>query len=117
MFRDKVKSLDEMVSIGEDESITFTDTVASDTDLEGEVIERISQEQLKSELWDMVSQVLKHDTMIEILRLRFIDRLTLDEIGERLDITRERVRQYEVLALRRLRCNSRSKRLINYLVA
>lgn len=41
MFRDKVKSLDEMVSIGEDESITFTDTVASDTDLEGEVMKGI----------------------------------------------------------------------------
>jgi RNA polymerase primary sigma factor len=117
MFRDKVKSLDEMVSVGEDEGIAYTDTVASDIDLEGEMVERVTQEQLKGELWQMVSRVLKHDTMVKILRLRFIDRLTLEEVGGRLGITRERVRQYESLALRRLRCNSRSKRLINYLVA
>ena len=116
MFRDKVHSLDAAVP-GEEDDISFTDMVASDIDLEGEVVERLSQEQLNGELWDIVSQVLKHDTMVKILRLRFIDRLTMEEVGQRLGITRQGVRQYEVLALRRLRCNSRSKRLINYLVA
>jgi predicted DNA-binding protein (UPF0251 family) len=40
----------------------------------------------KDELWELISQVLKHDTMIEVLRLRFIDRLTLEEVGERIGI-------------------------------
>lgn len=93
MFRDKVKSLDTAAPGGEEEDITFMDTLPGDTDLEGEVVERVTQEQLKGELWQEVSRVLKHDTMIEILRLRFIDRLTLEEVGGRLGITRERVRQ------------------------
>lgn len=116
MFRDKIQSLDAAVPGGDNEYTNFSDTVASDIDLEGEVVEKLTQEQLKDELWDMISQVLKHDTMVKILRLRFIDRLTMAEVGERLGITVQGVRQYEVLALRRLRCNSRSKRLINYLV-
>lgn len=46
MFRDKVKNLDAAASGEDDEDIVFTDIVASDIDFEGEVIERISQEQL-----------------------------------------------------------------------
>jgi hypothetical protein len=40
-----------IIFIGRRKIGTLTDTVASDTDLEGEVVERVSQEQLKSELW------------------------------------------------------------------
>ncbi|MGN6712906.1 sigma factor-like helix-turn-helix DNA-binding protein [Anaerocolumna jejuensis] len=117
MFRDKVHSLNAAVPGGDEEDTSFSDTVAGDTDLECEVVERLTQEQLKGELWNIVNQVLKHDTMVKILRLRFIDRLTMEDVGEKLGITRQCVRQYESLALRRLRCNSRSKKLINYLVA
>ncbi|UTW61138.1 RNA polymerase sigma factor RpoD/SigA [bacterium SCSIO 12741] len=41
--------------------------------------------------------------------------LTLDEIGDRFDLTRERVRQLKEKAIRRLRHNSRSKLLKAYL--
>ena len=41
--------------------------------------------------------------------------MTLEEIGERLDLTRERVRQIKEKAIRRLRNNSRSKLLKSYL--
>lgn len=41
--------------------------------------------------------------------------LTLEEIGERFDLTRERVRQIKEKALRRLKHNSRSKSLKSYL--
>ncbi len=41
--------------------------------------------------------------------------LTLEEIGERFDLTRERVRQIKEKALRRLKHNSRSKMLKSYL--
>jgi RNA polymerase primary sigma factor len=117
MFQDKIQSLDFALPGNDNEDLTAADSVASDIDLEGEVVERISQKQLKNELWDMVAQVLKHDDMVGVLRYRFIDRLTLEETGERLGLTRERVRQYENNALRRLRCNSKSKKLISYLVA
>lgn len=41
--------------------------------------------------------------------------LTLEEIGEKLDLTRERIRQIKEKAIRRLRINSRSKLLKTYL--
>lgn len=41
--------------------------------------------------------------------------LTLEEIGTKFDLTRERVRQIKEKAIRRLRQNSRSKLLKTYL--
>jgi RNA polymerase primary sigma factor len=41
--------------------------------------------------------------------------LTLEEIGERFDLTRERVRQIKEKAIRRLKHTSRSKLLKTYL--
>jgi RNA polymerase primary sigma factor len=55
----------------------------------------------------------------EILRLRFglIDgrTYTLEEVGKRFHLTRERIRQIEAKALRKLRHPSRSRRLKYYL--
>jgi RNA polymerase primary sigma factor len=41
--------------------------------------------------------------------------MTLEEIGEKFDLTRERVRQIKEKAIRRLRQSSRSKLLKSYL--
>lgn len=43
----------------------------------------------------------------EVLRMRFDERLTLEQCGKRLDITRERIRQIEAKAIRKLRHPSR----------
>ena len=40
---------------------------------------------------------------------------TLDEVGRQFDLTRERIRQIEVKALRKLRCLSQRERLISFL--
>ena len=40
--------------------------------------------------------------------------MTLEEVGQQFDVTRERIRQIEVKALKRLRHPSRSKRLKDY---
>jgi RNA polymerase primary sigma factor len=39
----------------------------------------------------------------------------MEEVGKRFGVTRERIRQVEVVALRKLRHPSRSKRLIDFL--
>ncbi len=55
----------------------------------------------------------------EVLRLRFgLDdgrTRTLEEVGKRFNVTRERIRQIEAKALRKLRHPSRSKKLRDYL--
>ena len=54
-----------------------------------------------------------------VLRLRFgIDdgrTRTLEEVGKEFNVTRERIRQIEARALRKLRHPSRSKRLKDFL--
>lgn len=59
------------------------------------------------------------DREAEVIRLYFgLDRehpLTLEEIGERFHLTRERVRQIKEKAIRRLRHTSRSRMLRSYL--
>jgi RNA polymerase primary sigma factor len=72
-------------------------------------------------LGERVSEVLSSLTPREarVIRLRFgLDKErphTLEEVGQKFGLTRERIRQIEVKALRRLRHPSRSRRLQEYL--
>jgi RNA polymerase primary sigma factor len=55
----------------------------------------------------------------KVLRMRFGIEMstdhTLEEVGKQFDVTRERIRQIEAKALRKLRHPSRSKKLRDYL--
>jgi len=72
-------------------------------------------------LREQIGEVL--DTLTErernVLRLRFgLDDgrgRTLEEVGREFNVTRERIRQIEAKALRKLRHPSRSKKLRDYL--
>ena len=72
---------------------------------------------LNSDLKERVREVLKTLTPREekVLKMRFgIDvasEHTLEEVGKDFSVTRERIRQIEVKALRKLRHPSRSKKL------
>ena len=72
-------------------------------------------------LTDATRDVLNGLTMREakVLRMRFgIDMNTdhtLDEVGKQFDVTRERIRQIEAKALRKLRHPSRSDHLRRFL--
>lgn len=74
-------------------------------------------ESLKVEIERALSKLTKREA--EVIRLYFgIGRehsLTLEEIGERFDLTRERVRQIKEKALRKLRHHNRSATLRVYL--
>ena len=52
---------------------------------------------------------------IRCVQERFREPLTLEEVGQRFNITRERIRQIEAKALRKLRYPLRSKQLRDYL--
>ena len=105
-------SMDAPIADGEDSSmIDFLSGDSSNTDRE------LAIESLKAE----VSRILKllTDKEQKVLRAFFgIDgspEMTLDEIGEKYNLTRERVRQIKEKALRRLRQNTKNKLLKSYL--
>ena len=76
---------------------------------------------LYSNLRDATSEVLDSLTGREakVLRMRFGIEMntdhTLEEVGKQFDVTRERIRQIEAKALRKLRHPSRSERLRSFL--
>lgn len=72
---------------------------------------------LKEQLVDVLDTLTPREE--KVLRLRFgLDdgrARTLEEVGKEFDVTRERIRQIEAKALRKLRHPSRSKKLKDYL--
>ena len=64
-------------------------------------------------LYDALSTLDEREQTI--IKLRFMSDLTLDECSSIFHITRERIRQIEAKALRKLRHPSRSKKLKDYL--
>ena len=98
--------------IGDDEDSSLGDYIADTetlTSTESSAIEEICA---------LVNDVLDSLTPKEakVLRMRFGIRMstdyTLDEVGKQFDVTRERIRQIETKALRKMRHPSRSDKLI-----
>lgn len=80
-------------------------------------IEMTTQIFLKEQLFEVLETLTPREQ--EVLRLRFgLDdgrTRTLEEVGKVFDVTRERIRQIEAKALRKLRHPTRSKKLKDYL--
>ncbi|HMN47896.1 MAG TPA: sigma-70 family RNA polymerase sigma factor [Ignavibacteriaceae bacterium] len=78
---------------------------------------QLINESLKVEIRNALSSLPEREA--EVLRLYFgldVDfAMTLEEIGEKFNLTRERVRQIKEKAIRRLRHTSKSKNLKSYL--
>jgi RNA polymerase primary sigma factor len=77
----------------------------------------LMRESLKNEVTNVLSSLTEREA--EVIKLYFgIDgdhSATLEEIGERFNLTRERVRQIKEKALRNLRHSKRSFKLKSYL--
>lgn len=89
--------------VGEEEDTELGDLVAEDNTLSVE--DSVAQSELHEKLNEIVGTLSDREQLV--IRKRFglngEDVQTLDEIGKQLGITRERVRQIEAKALRRLR--------------
>lgn len=79
-------------------------------------IEYASNELLKNELQEILNELTPREAKVLKLRYGLEDNRphTLEEVGKVFNVTRERIRQIEAKALRKLRHPSRSKKLGDY---
>ncbi len=72
---------------------------------------------LKEQLTEVLSTLTPREAKVLKLRFGLEDgrSRTLEEVGKEFNVTRERIRQIEAKALRKLRHPSRSKRLKDFL--
>jgi len=102
--------------IGDDEDSHLGDFI-EDTAAESP-LDSATGESLRETVHGVLSQLTPREA--KVLRMRFgIDLTTdhtLEEVGKQFDVTRERIRQIEAKALRKLRHPSRSEQLRSFLV-
>jgi RNA polymerase primary sigma factor len=79
--------------------------------------EAVSLAMLRTEVENVLDTLTPRERRVLQLRFGLIDShaRTLEEVGKRCGVTRERIRQIEAKALRKLRHPSRSKRLIDFI--
>ena len=79
--------------------------------------ERAALELLRREVREVIASMSEREAEVLSLRYGLADGRvhTLEEVGARFGVTRERIRQIETKALRRLRHPSRSNRLRDFL--
>jgi RNA polymerase primary sigma factor len=101
--------------VGEDGDSDLRDFVEDRTALPPTEI--ASQELLKAQLARVLAELSDRERRVLLLRFGLEDDMprTLEEVGKEFNVTRERIRQIEAKALRKLRHPSRSRKLKDYL--
>jgi RNA polymerase primary sigma factor len=101
--------------IGEEEDSHLGDFLPDDNT--AEPAEAASFSLLKEQLTEVLSTLTPREEMVLKLRFGLEDgrTRTLEEVGKQFNVTRERIRQIEAKALRKLRHPSRSKKLKDFL--
>ena len=103
------------IPIGEEEDSHLGDFVPDESNMSPE--DFTIHEMLKEEIGDVLLTLTEREE--QVLRLRFgLDDgspKTLEEVGQMFGVTRERIRQIEAKALRKLRHPSRSRKLKDFL--
>ena len=87
------------------------DTIRSTEDIEGALIEKDTAEMLHKRLGDFKKRLNERECFILDNRIMAEDPLTLEEIGQRINTSRERVRQIEVKIAKKLAKNLRSSKI------
>ena len=109
----EVTSID--AKVGEDEDSVLGDFIEDTSQLSP--VDQASRELLKESLEEVFSTLSEREA--KVLKLRFglngNKPMTLEEVGREFGVTRERIRQIEAKALRKLKHPSRRKKLQDYL--
>jgi len=117
--REIVKVSQEPVSletpIGEEEDSHLGDFIEDHSSIAP--ADAASHQLLKEQVADVLSSLTPREQKVLVLRFGLEDgrSRTLEEVGREFSVTRERIRQIEAKALRKLRHPSRSKKLKDYL--
>ncbi len=117
--REIIKVSQEPVSletpIGEEEDSHLADFIEDSSTLAP--ADAASHQLLKEQVMDVLSSLSHRERRVLELRFGLEDgrSRTLEEVGREFQVTRERIRQIEAKALRKLRHPSRSKKLRDYL--
>jgi RNA polymerase primary sigma factor len=108
-------SMDAPLTEGDESSSNMYDVLANDFSETPDI--DLVKESLRKDIERSISTLTSREG--EVIRLYFglngKHPLTLEEIGDKFDLTRERVRQIKEKAIRRMKHTSRSKMLKNYL--
>jgi len=101
--------------VGREEDTRLKEFIEDETTLSP--FESASRELLKGHINDVLTTLNAREKKVLELRFGLSDgrSRTLEEVGKEFGVTRERIRQIEAKALRKLRHPSRSKRLRDYL--
>ena len=117
--REIIKVSQEPVSletpIGEEEDSHLGDFIEDQSTLAP--ADAASHQLLKEQVQEVLSSLTSREQKVLVLRFGLEDgrSRTLEEVGREFNVTRERIRQIEAKALRKLRHPSRSKKLKDYL--
>lgn len=101
--------------VGDEDGSNLGDFVADDSNASTE--EKAESVFLREEIDEMLQGLNPREREVIILRfgLETGHPMTLEEVGKRFNVTRERIRQIETAALRKLRNPSRSKKIRDFL--
>ena len=100
-LNDKVSSID--TPIGNNDNKSLLDTIADENSLNP--ADLLTDEIIRSSVEEMLDQLTDNQQAVIARRfgLRGFEKSTLEEVGKEIDLTRERVRQIQVEALKNLR--------------
>ena len=109
----RTTSLD--LPVGEEEDTTLGELVQQECEISVE--DTVVATMLRAQLEELLDTLTDRERKVLMLRYGLLDgrARTLEEVGREFNLTRERIRQIESKALRKLRHPSRSRKLRDYL--
>ena len=101
--------------VGEEDDSSLGDFIQDDKVLAP--VDAASSQMLKEQMEDVLDTLLERERRVLEMRFGLADGhgRTLEEVGKEFGVTRERIRQIEAKALRKMRHPSRAKKLRDYL--